>query len=566
MRTRVAVLLTAALTAVTAAFAVSAGPVSAQANQVFSAHSTGTAVTTNVLRVGVPPNDQTVGGVHAARAANAVKSTGLTAIVDELGQNVTPSLPGKNAYGRGTGLEAGLVVPGTQQTTANQILLSGLAEASAPPPTGLVTKEIALDLSPVAFASLLRGQAQAIYDPNVCAIGQPIGYGLGYASNLQLLGEPGAATLATNAANNNASQSRSFSYFIPNGDGTFGLVAETRQIVAPVSLLNTPLGPTLLVEVAGEFGLRATATGKPGGARIEYLGNPIITVRTVGGVPVLGPIALSSILGPAGLTISVPGVATVSLGQAPRAIGGAPGSAPTATPDGTRASAAVDVVGRVSLLEALGVLDLSIGHMEAAATVPAGGVRCNIPVSKTATPNPAVAGETITWTINIPSDPALFARMFACDLIGITATDTHSVQSGNPRFQLTGASNGGTISGNTVTWANLGNYVRGSPPIQLTVTGRIIGGSGVLRDIVNVSATLGNCTGGAAGQALVGSAQFQGAAISGSATLIGPDVGRGQLSATGGDSRYLVLGGGLLLLALELRRRLRRRPDHVTTP
>ena len=562
MRTRVAVLLTAALTAASAAFAVSAGPAGAQTNQVFSAFGTGTVLSTNALTVG----DTTLAGVHAARAANAVNSQGLAPRADELGQNINPALANKNAYGRGTGLEVGLGVPAAQQATLNQILLSGLAEASAPPPSDLITREISLDLSPIAFASLLRGQAQAIYDPNICAIGQPISYGLGYASNLQLLGEPGTAALATNANGNNAVQSRSYSYFIPNGDGTFGLVSEVRQIAAPVSILNTALGPTLLVEVAGEFGLRATATGKPGGAKIEYLGNPIITIRTAGGVPVLGPISLSDLLGQDGLTIDLPGIATISLGQPPRAIGGPPGSAPVVDPNGTTASAAVDVVSRIRLLELLGVLDLSIGHMEVGATVPAGGVRCNIPVSKTATPNPAAAGETITWTIRIPSDPALFARFFACDLFGIRVTDTHGVQSGNPRIQLLSASNGGVVRGNTVTWENLGNYTRGSPPIQVTVTGRVVGGSGVVKDTADVTATLGNCTGGAAGQAIVGQAQFQGAAISGSTTLIGPDIGRGQLPATGGDSRYLVLGGVLLLGAFELRRRVRRHTADVSSP
>jgi hypothetical protein len=98
------------------------------------------------------------------------------------------------------------------------------------------------------------------------------------------------------------------------------------------------------------------------------------------------------------------------------------------------------------------------------------------------------------------------------------------------------------------------------------VTGRVIGGNGVAKDTADVTATLGNCTGGAAGQAIVGQAQFQGAALTGSVTLIGPDIGRGQLPPTGGDSRYLVLGGALLLGALELRRRLRRRTGEVISP
>ena len=156
--------------------------------------------------------------------------------------------------------------------------------------------------------------------------------------------------------------------------------------------------------------------------------------------------------------------------------------------------------------------------------------------------------------------------MFACDLIAVSATDTHDVKSGNPRIQLTGASNGGVISGQTVTSPNLGNYRRGDPPMRVTVTGWVTGGTGEIQDTARVSATTGNCTGGAAGQALVGAAQFQGAALSGSVTLIGPGVGRGRLAATGEDSpRYLLFGGALLLVGLGLRRRLLRRPDEITS-
>jgi hypothetical protein len=549
-----AALLTAMVTVGATLLIASSPPASGQllSQQPFAAYGDGTAVSLNALALG----DTTVAGVHAAFSGGAVNSAGLSATVnDEFGQAVAPPLPGKNAYGRGTGLEAGLVVPSVQDVDVNQILLTGLAQASAPPPEGPITKETTLDLAPVIFAELLRGQAQAIYDPGICAIGQPITYGRGTASNLQVLGEVGSALVDTDQEGDQASDSRTFTYFIPNGDGTFGLVSETRQHVAPIGVANSLFGDTIGIEVAGEFGLRVTATGKPGGASVETLGNPVVTV-TLAGVEALR-LELSDLLGENGLNIPIPGILEVSVGGPPRAIGGAPLSEPALAADGTSASAAYDVVARIKLLEILGVLDLSIGHMEAAVQVPAGGVQCNIPVAKTATPNPAVVGQDVTWSITIP-EPGTFAQFVACDLTNISAVDVHEVESGNPRFQITGASHGGVVSGNTITWPNLGSYRRGDPPIVVTVTGRILGGSGVLRDTAKVNVSLTNCTGGVEGT-LAGLAQFQNAAATGSITLRGPDVGRGDLAATGGDSRYLIFGGILLLGAVGLRRRLKTR-------
>jgi len=567
MRTRISVLLTVLLASAGALMAVpaAAAPLSSQE---FAAYSTGTVISSNVLTLGT----STTGAVRAAVSGSTVDSTGLgNAITDELGQNVQPPLPAKNAYGRGTGLEVGLVVPADQQTDVNQLLLSGLAEASAPPPEGFpdpITKDIALppSLAGIATASLLRGQAQAIYDPNTCAIGRPISYGLGSAADLSLVGAPpnslvGTATPASPTANS-VSKSESFSYFIPNPDGSFGLVSETHQIVAPITLLNTPLGPSISIEVAGEFILRSTATGIPGDPRngVTYPGNPLITIKGPLGATLFSA-NLSTILSPTGLTIAIPLIGSVSLGQAPRAIGGPPGSAPEVAADGTFSAGAVDAVGSVQLLPALGVLDLRIGHMEAGATVPPGGVHCTIPVTKTATPNPASAGQEVTFTISIPSDPAFFAEFFACDLVGIKATDTHSVLDGNPKFQITSADHNGQINGDTVTWDNLGNYKRGDPPILLTLKGKVIGGTGTLQDTVDVSATLGNCDGTVNGRAIIGQAQFDNIGLTGTTTLLGPKVNAGQLAATGGDARYLLLGGLFLLAALDIRRRLHNRPS-----
>ncbi len=555
--------------------AVSAAPLSGQP---FAAYGSGAALITEALQLG----STTIANTEAALSGGAVNSQGLnTPIVNELGVNVAPATPGKNALGRGTGLELGLVTADPQPTTLNQLLLTGLAVATAPPPSGLVTREIPLNVDPIAFASTLRGQAQATYDPAFCPVGRPLTFGSGYAENLQLLNTGGAVdpqtgftgsvlgTSTTAGTQRAASQSRTVTYLAANGDGTFGVVSETRQTVAPITLLGTTPGTGLLIEVAGEFGLRVTATGKPGGATAVSLGTPVLTITPiVGGVPTvpLPALSLNSLLGPAGLNIDVGGLATVSAGAQPRALGGALLSAPALDPAGTSASAALDIV-RLGILGVPGLtgLDLRLGHMEGAVVVPAGGLTCDIPVSKVASVDPVTVGSDFTFTINIPSDPALFAALFNCDLINISAVDTVETQSGTPRIQLLSASNGGVISGNTVTFANLGNYTLGQPPIQVTITARIPAnsGPGVLRDTVNVSATLGNCRGGATGEDIIqGNARLNGSAITGSVTLIGPNVTRGDLAATGGNSWPLVAGGGFLLAALGLVR-LRRRATEV---
>ena len=551
---------------------VGAAPLSGQP---FAAYGSGAAVITEALGLG----NTTVANVVAASSGGAVNSAGLnTAIINEFGVNIAPATPGKNALGRGTGLEAGLVTPDPQQTTVNQLLVSGLALASAPPPSELVTKEIPLNLDPVAFASVLRGQAQATYDPAFCPVGRPLTYGLGQASNLELLNLGGGSTaqngfmtplLGTSidafGTPRGASQSRTVTYMRANGDGTFGVVSETRQTVAPISVLaNEATQTAITVEVAGEFGLRVVASGKATGSTVEYLGNPVLTITTttLGISAQVVKISLSDLLTQNGLVIDLPGIATIALGAPPRGLNGAATSKPAVATDGTSASGAADIV-RLSLLDLPGltVLDLALGHMEGAAAAPPGGVTCDIPVSKTASINPVTVGQDFTYTISIPSTSALYQALFTCDLVNISAVDTVETQSGTPRIQLLSASNGGVISGNKVTWANLGNYTLGQAPIVLTINARIPNnsGAGVLRDTVNVSATLGNCRGGATGEDIVqGGARLDGSAITGAVTLVGPDVTRGDLAATGGTSWPLVAGGGFLLAALGLVR-LRRR-------
>jgi hypothetical protein len=534
--------------AVFASLLVPAGTTSAQEAEArsgspFSAFATGTALHAEALRLAVGGPTLVTAGVAVSAASTA--SDGLTkAISDEMGRVVQPASPaGKRSYGRGTGLE--LAIGGGTPLGAG-LNLAGVAEATAPPTAPLLNNELGpLALDPLAYASLVRGQARPAWSDHTCVIGRPSAFGLGYVADLQLLnlGGPGpggtfaqplVAADAGNPMDRTVTQSRSFTYLEPNPDGSFAVVSETRQTIAPVTLFRgTPIEVT--IEVLGEWVLRATASGKPGGARIQYgpavrsgPATPVIRIVHPGGTIEL---TLQQILGPAGLRLAVGPLLGVAVAEPPRPIA-APGrdvdiaGRPKVSPDGTQAAGAVDVV-RVSLLQPVPsggfrLVELRLGHMEASSTVPRGGVGCRIPVRKDGAPTFVEPGGGFTWTISVPSAADAFDGL-SCDLVGVSAVDTARATPGVV-FTILSASNGGAIDGSTVSWGNLGRYHPGDPPIVLTIVGRVEPNSarGVLTDTVEVGASLDNCAAGVPTPPLVG--KTNGVALTGAFTLDGPTV------------------------------------------
>jgi hypothetical protein len=567
----------------------------------FSGYSSGAVIHAGLLQAAT--DGPRLIDTEVAFSGAAVASDGFKAAIhDELEQAVLPAAKvGSKAYGRGAGIEAGTGTGLPNDPNAHQVILAGVAEAAAPPSSPLVTKELGpVQVSPVAYASLVRGQAQPVFG-ETCVLGQPISYGLGYAADAQLLNggestpqgsfaEPLVAADVGEPVDRTVSQSKSFTYLVANGDGTYGLASETRQTLAPVTLFKGTANE-LTIEVLGEFVFRAVATGKPGGARVDYAPDgsptptaPVLRILPTGGTPT--EVTFQQLLGQEGFTAPPNPLVALALGEDPRAIA-APGkaadpkSAPELASDGTSAAGAVDVV-RVTLPDAAPAdaptaLELRIGHMEARAAVPPGGIRCPLPVRKATNPDLVMAGEPFTWTITIPPKPDSLLGL-ACDLIGVKAVDTSSADPG-VEYTLESASNGGVVAGKNVTWPNLGNYHPGDPPIVVTVSGRVASTSaaGELRDTVDVTAALGNCTGGALGKQLVGLAKVETAALSGVASLIGPRadiltaraaaaeappaeaVAPGVLPKTGADQRgRIVLALALLGPALVLNRYRRR--------
>ena len=496
----------------------------------------------------------TLADVEAAFSGSAVNSQGLNNnIVDtDLADQplVQAAAGGENSGGRGSGVEVGVAPPAP---LTNQIILSQLATATAPPDSGLVDHSIPLNVDPVLEATLLEGKAQANWNTGGCVLGEPISTGFGQATNLGLVGTA-AATPTGLVGSNGVINSTSSEVLIPQvnkagavvGNAT-GLMSQVVENFAPVVISNA-----VTITVAGPLELQAVATGVPGQSYVNFgpapsnpnaAGilngtTPLITISTITGP--IDTITFQQLLGGNGLSIPIPGVATISIAGPPRAIGGAPGTAPTVSADGTSVSAALDLV-QVSVgLSGLSVADLRVGHMEVSATVPGGGLQCPIPVSKTASQQQVNPGDSFHYTITV-SNP------YNCTLDNIKVVDTTTATSG-VRFTITGESpTANSNSNGVVTWNNIGSLAPGANTV-LTVNVTISSGSGGGK-LTEDAAVTGSCgIGNAQGTATVG------LPLSGSQTINVPQIGGGvgaALPVTGGlDGRYYAVALLIGLAAL----------------
>jgi hypothetical protein len=373
-----------------------------------------------------------------------------------------------------------------------------------------------------------------------------------------------------------------------NTDGTFGLQTRVSETIAPLVVTlagaGTATPTTLAVTVQGTSAstpVTLTAITDGEGHSTMVLGNAdptVSVVLTLAGVPLpaitasLGSLAplLNGLVGPTsalhtllnGLGLNL----SVTLGD------GHTVASPLRDANGAVvfANATNAISGSYDLLAlhlSLGstvVTDLRLGHMEAYAALPNGSIACTVPVAKVASVPNVTAGNTFTWSISVPSSATALADS-ACDLTNIVVTDKIKVNSGSPSFTVGAISNGGTYntSTGTVTWPNLGTYHPGDPPIVLTVSVSIPSNSpaGVLQDTANVTAGLGNCTGGVTGiTTLIGN--VSNVVLGGSITLIAPTVsaaGVGAGLATTGTGPLLPwIAAGLLAMAYATRRVVRR--------
>lgn len=441
--------------------------------------------------------------VRAGFSAAAVDASGLaTPRLDELGATVASGAgTARRAEARGRGLEVG------------DLLTAGAAEAGAPPTSDLVADQSgAVDAPSVASASLARGEAAPAWSNRTCVAGRPMGFGSGRADQVVLP-----------VARADSARSDTTIELQPADDGTFTLVAETRQLPAAIQVLaGTP--EETLIEVLGETVLRVRADGQPGGAGVDYgpgagagTDTPFLRITRGKDVTQLTP---QEVFGPDGLMLDVSPLVEVHIGGAPRG----PGGTPTVGADGTEAGAIADLI-RLTVLPngpEGGAVDLRVGHLEAAVAVPDGGVRCPVPVSKVVDHDPVDPGQEFTFTITVPDLPDALDGL-ACDLAHLSAVDVVSADPGVD-FTLLSTTGGGVIDGTTVTWPDLGDYHPGDPPLVVTLTGMMAPDSdaGAVSDTVRVTSGLTRCQGLPGGR----TAPAGGAQLQGRASLVGPTLTR----------------------------------------
>src|SRR5207302_4436488 len=118
--------------------------------------------------------------VDTSVAGATANSQGLgTAIQNETQAVVQPSLPAKNSYARGAAAEIGLGTDVSKLTDQNQIILSKLLEASAPPSSSKVATDQLLEVpaDTLLYAKAAYAHAAANWNPSFCTLGQPLSYG-----------------------------------------------------------------------------------------------------------------------------------------------------------------------------------------------------------------------------------------------------------------------------------------------------------------------------------------------------------------------------------------------------
>lgn len=473
-----------ALFALTSLAVMLAPPVSAsvpfgEAN--FSGYASGTYLHVGALKIG----DTNTLAVDAGFSGAVVNSRGLgTPTTDQLGRTVSPALADRNSYGTGFGLDANLL--------GSDLLAQQHAAAAAPPSTDLVSNRLLgpITVPGVLSAGVLEGHAQARYEGGNCILGADMSFGQGNVADATVLGGPIDAVtdlldalIGTNPSSQTGGAVRTSSRtrLVPqtNASGQLigdqvGLMTETKQTLAPVVLFQGIPGAEITINLLGEWTLRAVATGIPGQAYIEYQpgaasGETTVlsiqnTLPLVGEVTNVLNVTLNQLLGidqivndllsgPGGLLGL--GLVEIALNPDPTVVQAADGTSASASVDVARVRllpGAEGVLGQLtnSLIPGLQLADVRIGHMEVGATVPAGGISCpEIPVTKTADPNPVNAGEQFTYTITVnnPYDCRL-TDVRVVDTIATTQNIRYTIRSQDPAAS--------SVSENVVTWNDIG--------------------------------------------------------------------------------------------------------------
>ena len=510
---------------------LAAGPAPAQtpvASANFNGYASGAVVHTGVLNSG----PTTLAELDQAFAGAALNSQGFSNQIDsKINTVIQGADPTKKSGARGAGVELGIGQNNPVATAS--ALITQKATATAPPNSGLVDNKTNLALDPVLNATLAEGRAQANWDTdpqgnNGCLLGEDMSNGFGHLANATAVGSPNPTALV-NAPGELSTTSRT--RFVPQtdasgnpvGGGTgVGLMSENVQTYAPIGLL----GGAVTITVVGPIHLRAVATGIPGQAYMQYGPpegtpgtTPILTIETPATVNTPFVVTAQQILGAQGLDIPL-GLIHITVATPVHALGGSTTSAPVAAADGTSVSGEVDL----AMVNAPGLADVRVGHMEASATVPQGGVLCQVDVSKEAQPDHVNPGDSFNYIIHVHNP-------HACTLTGVKVVDSITATRGVVFSILGEDPKANSVTKSSITWNDIGPLDPGATK-DLVVHMAVSRGSGGGTFTEKASVTA-NCA--------IGNAQ-------GSSTIAVPAAGSATIqlpSISGGAGKALPVTGGL---------------------
>ncbi|MCA1843931.1 MAG: hypothetical protein LC792_12260 [Actinobacteria bacterium] len=297
------------------------------------------------------------------------------------------------------------------------------AVAKAPPSSAPGVEQIDGN-GPLLKNRLLRAEAAARAVKTGCVLGSDLALGRANADDTDvgdLKGDPKspAPFLSVNGDEppRGVAQSLARTRLVPIKDqaNRFGVLAETRQTIAPVTLFKGDKSKEVTIEVAGEWILRAVADGTTGSVALsveksaeddrpllriinrDSKGNKVVTA--IGGLDELGDIERGGI--PLGRDL------VLVLAEPPRGIRAGTGTAAVAT--GTKAAGALDIL-RIEAGDNPEEALVRIGHMEAAVAVPPGGATCpGITVTKRSSQPTVDAGGRFSWLLDVsnPNDCVL---------------------------------------------------------------------------------------------------------------------------------------------------------------
>lgn len=375
-----------------------------------------------------------IANVDAGVTNAAVNSAGLSQVETAHNRNVIPDAAiGKKSVGHSQLVEVGLAGAPNAEGQIQGPPLPGPTAAFAPGEQAKAESLIPRTTqAPLINALAVHRTATPVWNGSTCVLGEPISEGTFEAARVEVLDQndntatPNFDTetvgIAANAdgPDRDAVNEVSLTQLYDGTGAGFGLMAATMSTIAPVTLFEGTANE-LTVEVLGPAVLRAMADGTPGGAKVEFSA-PAVSIIQNGVRNVILPNDQLKLIQ---LPAEDGGVLEIRIGQL---------DVNDKASNGTSARAIGSVV-TVELLDgaadALKVATVAIGQVEAAVSVPAGGIQCELRVEVDADPPQVPAGKTVEVTTTVHND-------YNCPLQAVTLVDSITAQQ-DATFTITDA-------------------------------------------------------------------------------------------------------------------------------